>query len=109
MLKMQVRGLAEAQAKLAERVKRLKNARGAHLAAANVLRAWVLKNFRVEGALHQDGSLHWPQLRPSTIQQRIAKRYWPGKILQQTGNLVGSFDTYANNKYGLVANRVWRP
>lgn len=51
---------------------------------AGDMQAAVETNFRMEGRPA------WAGLKPSTQAERAARGYWPGKILQRTGQLAAS-------------------
>ena len=77
--------------------------RGLMLAIAEELRVAVLKNFETEGARL---GKKWASLRKSTIKQRESKGYWPGKILQRTGQLKNSIISRADETSAEVSTNL---
>jgi len=81
----------------------IKDTRGANLAAATVLRAWIDRNFKAEGGLHEDATLKWKKLSPITIaMRRKGKKNFSDKILQDTGKLKENFQVSATSQRGRV-------
>ncbi|HOV99271.1 MAG TPA: phage virion morphogenesis protein [Bacteroidota bacterium] len=70
---------------------------------AETMRTTVFKNFDTEG--NRLGK-HWPQLKHSTILQRQKKGYWPGKILQRTGQLKRSIQSSYGVDYAKVGTNL---
>lgn len=59
----------------------------------------------VEENFEKQGRPRWKPLRPSTIEARKKKGYWPGKILQQRGRLAASISRkYDNNSARVGTN-----
>lgn len=50
----------------------------------------VIMHNAVEENFEQEGRPRWAALKPSTIRQREYKGHWPGKILQQRGQMAAS-------------------
>lgn len=62
----------------------------------------VRQNFEVQGRPR------WTPLAPSTIKDRTRKGYWPGKILQRTGQLLRSITANADENTAQVGtNKVY--
>jgi phage virion morphogenesis protein len=66
---------------------------------AGIMADAVESNF--EGEHAPDGT-PWPTLKPATINARKAKGYWPGRILQQRGELAASIAREFGRDYALV-------
>lgn len=64
--------------------KRLGNLRPVMSEIAGIMHDAVEENFE------KQGRPRWKPLKPSTIEARKKKGYWPGKILQQSGMLKSS-------------------
>jgi len=73
------------------------------LSIAETMRVAVLKNFETEGARL---GIKWQKLASSTIKQRLSKGYWPGKILQRTGQLKKSLISNADNNSAIVSTNL---
>jgi len=62
----------------------------------------------VEENFEKEGQPRWIALAPATIKQRTKKGKWPGKILQQTGQLASSISEKATSKSAIVGtNKVY--
>lgn len=72
-------------------------------AVAETMRAAVLKNFETEGS--RVGK-PWQRLSHKTIEQRKKKGYWPGKILQRTGQLKRSIISSYGEDYAQVSTNL---
>lgn len=56
----------------------------------------------------QEGRPKWQSLSKSTIKERERKGFWPGKILQRTGQLLKSITSrYSNNSAEVGTNKVY--
>lgn len=73
------------------------------LSIAETMRVSVLKNFETEGARM---GKKWARLSNETIKQRKRKGYWPGKILQRTGQLKNSIFSKAGDNYAEVGTNL---
>ena len=60
--------------------------------------ASIQRNFRVGGRPDK-----WKPLSDVTIEQRKKKKKWPGRILMQTGGLIGSLHSVATNRKAIVS------
>lgn len=68
---------------------------------AGIMKDAVEENFAKEGP-------GWPKLAPSTMKQREKRGNWPGKILQQSGQLAGSISERADSHSARVGtNKVY--
>jgi len=104
---MRVVGLFGMRERMAARRDKLADRRGVYLRAAVVVEAWVQRNFQADGKRHEDPSLWWPPLKPSTIaRRRQGSGVGNPQILRDTGRLRGGFETRATARYGEVRNRV---
>lgn len=83
--------------------KRLTGNRNLMLSIAETMRVSVFKNFQTEGS--RIGS-KWQRLSPATIKQRQKKGYWPGKILQRTGQLKNSIISQADDTTAAVSTNL---
>ncbi|MEJ5351932.1 MAG: phage virion morphogenesis protein [Melioribacteraceae bacterium] len=70
---------------------------------AETMRTAVLKNFETEGS--RIGK-PWQKLSKETIKQRQKKGYWPGKILQRTGQLKRSIISSYGEDYAQVSTNL---
>lgn len=73
------------------------------VAIAETMRTAVLKNFETEGS--RIGK-PWQRLAHQTIKQREKKGYWPGKILQRTGQLKRSITSSYGEDYAQVSTNL---
>lgn len=73
------------------------------VAIAETMRTAVLKNFETEGS--RIGK-PWQRLSHKTIIQREKKGYWPGKILQRTGQLKRSIVSSYGENYAQVSTNL---
>lgn len=64
----------------------------------------------VEENFEKEGKPKWKSLADATIKARIRKKRWPGKILQQTGQLVASIQTQHSQSIAVVGtNKAYAP
>lgn len=82
---------------------RLNNKSNLMLAIAETIRVAVLKNIETEGS--RIGK-PWQRLSPQTIKNRQEKGYWPGKILQRTGQLKRSIVSGYGEDYAQVSTNI---
>ena len=62
----------------------------------------------VEENFEQEGRPKWDKLKKSTIENRIKKGYYPGKILQMRGELASSITSYYDSNSAVVGtNKVY--
>lgn len=83
--------------------KKLANKSKLMAAVAETMRTAVLKNFETEGS--RVGK-PWQRLSHKTIEQRKKKGYWPGKILQRTGQLKRSILSSYGEDYAQVSTNL---
>lgn len=88
---------------------RLSSQSGSHnksklmVSVAETMRVAVLKNFNTEGS--RIGK-PWQKLANKTIEQRKKKGYFPGKILQRTGQLKRSIVSSYGEDYAQVSTNL---
>lgn len=62
----------------------------------------------VEENFEQQGRPRWEGLKKATIEQRVKRGYWPGKILQMRGELAASITSdYDENSAVVGTNKVY--
>lgn len=62
----------------------------------------------VEENFEQQGRPKWEGLKKSTIEQRVKRGYWPGKILQMRGELAASITSYYDENSAIIGtNKVY--
>lgn len=82
---------------------RVSNLRQLMGALAEDMMSAVENNFAAEGR-----PAKWPKLHPGTIEDRQKKGYWPGKILQRTGQLLASIHPEYNASEAIVGtNKIY--
>ena len=59
------------------------------------------ENFKNEGRPDK-----WTELSESTIKQRTKKKQWPGMILQVSGQLASSVNTYYDNDSAVIGSNL---
>ena len=59
------------------------------------------ENFKNEGRPDK-----WPELSESTIKQRTKNKQWPGMILQVSGQLASSVNTYYDNDSAVIGSNL---
>jgi phage virion morphogenesis protein len=89
-------------ARLASVLRALEHTQPLMLKLAETLLAHTQQTFEEEG--YPAGS--WTPLKKSTIRNRTRNGYWPGKILQQIGQLVASIHPEAGIDYAQVATNL---
>ena len=104
MIKVKLFGGRKIKTRFTDLSAGISNMRPAHLQAATTLFRWIQRNFKAEGHLHEDKTLHWLPLSPLTKEMR--RGIEPYKILQDTGRLKQGWDIYATPKSGFVKSRV---
>lgn len=83
--------------------KKLNNKNNLMVSIAETMRVAILKNFETQGS--RIGK-PWQRLSPLTIKQREKKGYWPGKILQRTGQLKKSIISSYGEDYAQVSTNL---
>jgi len=98
---------------LGELASRAKTPRPVMSEIGDIVISSIEKNIQVGGRYStpdswKGGSRKWKGLSSATIKQRTKKGYWPGKILQQTGQLAGSLSKRVTNNSVIVGtNKVY--
>ncbi len=80
---------------------RLKNPHLLMRKIAGILMDEVEENFATEG---KNNGAKWESLSKKTIKQREAKGYWPGKILQQRGELAATVTSKSDASRAIVGS-----
>lgn len=62
--------------------------------------------YSTEENFKEEGRPKWKNLKDSTIKQRTKKKQWPGMILQVTGQLASSVNTYYNNESAIIGSNL---
>ncbi len=83
--------------------RRISNNRSLMASISETMRVAVLKNFESEGSRL---GKQWQRLSHKTIKQREKKGYWPGKILQRTGQLKRSILSSYGDDYAQVSTNL---
>lgn len=103
-IRMMPRGISRAVTNFKRRSEALgKNKRQMFKIAAVQTLNWIDKNFKAEGKLHDDNSLHWKPLSKTTVALR---RKHTTTILQDTGRLKSGWDIQVLGNNATVRSRV---
>ncbi len=62
--------------------------------------------YSTEENFKEEGRPKWENLKDSTIKQRTKKKQWPGMILQVTGQLASSVNTYYDNESAIIGSNL---
>lgn len=62
--------------------------------------------YSTEENFKEEGRLKWENLKDSTIKQRTKKKQWPGMILQVSGQLASSVNTYHDNESAIIGSNL---
>ena len=62
--------------------------------------------YSTEENFKEQGRPKWQNLKDSTIKQRTKKKQWPGKILQITGQLASSVNTYYDDDSAVIGSNL---
>ena len=54
----------------------------------------------------EEGRPKWENLKDSTIKQRTKNNQWPGMILQISGQLASSVNTYYDNDSAVIGSNL---
>ena len=101
---LKIAGVHAARAKAGERAVRIADMRAANKKAAIVIYGWVMRNMEAEGGRQYYAQDSWPPLKAATIAARARKGYWPGKMLQVTGQMKQRFIPSSTNRQARVGN-----
>lgn len=88
------------ESKLLDLAKRSENLRPLMKNIAGIFAYSTEKNFK------EEGRPKWENLKDSTIKQRTKKKQWPGMILQVTGQLASSVNTYYDNESAIIGSNL---
>lgn len=89
------------ESKLLDVAKRSENLRPLMKNIAEIFAYSTEENFKNEGRPDK-----WTELADSTIKQRTKKKQWPGMILQVTGQLASSVNTYYDNDSAVIGSNL---
>ena len=62
--------------------------------------------YSTEENFKEEGRPKWENLKDSTIKQRTKKKQWPGMILQVSGQLASSVNTYYDNDSAVIGSNL---
>ena len=62
--------------------------------------------YSTEENFKEEGRPKWENLKDSTIKQRTKRTQWPGMILQVTGQLASSVNTYYDNDSAIIGSNL---
>ena len=62
--------------------------------------------YSTEENFKEEGRPKWENLKDTTIKQRTKKKQWPGKILQITGQLASSVNTYYDDDSAIIGSNL---
>ncbi len=88
------------ESKLLDLAKRSENLRPLMKNIAGIFAYSTEENFK------EEGRPKWENLKDSTIKQRTKKKQWPGMILQVTGQLASSVNTYYDNESAIIGSNL---
>lgn len=90
----------EVESKLLDLAKRSENLRPLMKNIAGIFAYSTEENFK------EQGRPKWESLKDSTIKQRTKKKQWPGMILQVTGQLASSVNTYYDDDSAIIGSNL---
>lgn len=90
----------EVESKLLDLAQKGENLRPLMKNIAGVLSYSTEENFK------EQGRPKWENLKDSTITQRTKKKQWPGMILQVTGQLASSVNTYYDDDSAVIGSNL---
>ncbi len=91
----------EVESRLLDLAKRSEKLRPLMKNIAGVFAYSTEENFKNEGRPDK-----WTELSESTIKQRTKKKQWPGMILQVSGQLASSVNTYYDNDSAVIGSNL---
>ncbi len=62
--------------------------------------------YSTEENFKEEGRPKWENLKDSTIKQRTKNKQWPGMILQVSGQLASSVNTYYDNDSAVIGSNL---
>lgn len=98
---IKVKGLKPFGKRIAKRYANLQDMQPAYRRAVALYEAWIKRNFKADGGLHDNASLKWEPLADSTKRNR-RKGSSGAQILRDTGSLMRDWERRASSKYGLI-------
>ena len=90
----------EVESKLLDLAQKSENLRPLMKNIAGIFAYSTEENFKEEGCPK------WENLKDSTIKQRTKRKYWPGMILQVTGQLASSVNTYYVDTSAIISSNL---
>ena len=91
----------EVESRLLDLAKRSENLRPLMKNIAGIFAYSTEENFKNEGRPDK-----WTELSESTIKQRTKNKQWPGMILQVSGQLASSVNTYYDNDSAVIGSNL---
>ena len=91
----------EVESRLLDLAKRSENLRPLMKNIAGIFAYSTEENFKEEGRPDK-----WTELSESTIKQRTKNKQWPGMILQISGQLASSVNTYYDNDSAVIGSNL---
>lgn len=91
----------EVESRLLELAKRSENLRPLMKNIAGIFAYSTEENFKEEGRPDK-----WTELSESTIKQRTKNKQWPGMILQISGQLASSVNTYYDDDSAVMGSNL---
>ena len=88
------------ESRLLDLAKRSENLRPLMKNIAGIFAYSTEENFK------EQGRPKWENLKDSTIKQRTKKKQWPGMILQVSGQLASSVNTYYDNDSAVIGSNL---
>ncbi len=90
----------EVESKLLDLARRGENLRPLMKNIAGIFASSTEENFK------EEGRPKWEKLKDSTIKQRTKKKQWPGMILQISGQLASSVNTYYDDDSAIIGSNL---
>lgn len=90
----------EVESKLLDLAQKSENLRPLMKNIAGIFAYSTEENFK------EEGRPKWENLKDSTIKQRTKRKYWPGMILQVTGQLASSVNTYYDDTSAIISSNL---
>lgn len=90
----------EVESKLLDLARRGENLRPLMKNIAGIFASSTEENFK------EEGRPKWEKLKDSTIRQRTKKKQWPGMILQISGQLASSVNTYYDDDSAIIGSNL---
>ena len=91
----------DVESRLLDLAKRSENLRPLMKNIAGIFAYSTEENFKNEGRPDK-----WTELSESTIKQRTKNKQWPGMILQVSGQLASSVNTYYDNDSAVIGSNL---